>query len=87
MKMQDIRVLGREKGLRFGVGVSKVEAIRALQRAEGNFDCFARAGSGYCDQGDCLFRGACLAMSLEPVPTRKKKKKPGKQPVEGTASE
>ncbi|MGM0759499.1 MAG: hypothetical protein ACQEUB_07285 [Thermodesulfobacteriota bacterium] len=85
--MQDIRVLGREKGLRFGVGVSKVGAIRAIQRAEGNFDCFGRAGSGYCDQGDCLFRAACLAMSLEPVPTRKKKKKPGKQPVEETVSE
>lgn len=87
MKMQDIRVLGREKGLRFGVGVSKVGAIRAIQKAEGNFDCFGRAGSGYCDQGDCLFRSACLAKSLEPVPTGKEKKKPEKQPLKETASE
>ena len=61
--MQDVRALGRKNGLRFGVGMTKVEAIRAIQRSEGNFDCFARAGSGYCDQVKCLFRTACLLLS------------------------
>ncbi|MBS3780294.1 MAG: hypothetical protein KGY41_07845 [Desulfovermiculus sp.] len=61
--MQDVRALGRKNGLRFRVGMTKVEAIRAIQRWEGNFDCFARAGSGYCDQVNCLFRAQCLVLS------------------------
>jgi hypothetical protein len=67
--MQEVRVLGRTKGLRFKVGMTKVEAIRAIQRAEGNFDCFARAGAGYCDQLNCLFRDECLRLSLRRSPT------------------
>ena len=39
---------------------NKVELIREIQRAEGNFDCFGTAGD-YCDQTECLFRGLCLA--------------------------
>lgn len=69
MKMQEVRSLGRTRGLRFGVGMTKIEAIRAIQRAEGNFDCFARAGAGYCDQLDCLFRDECLRLSLRGSPT------------------
>ncbi|MFP4258967.1 MAG: hypothetical protein ACLFRE_08170 [Desulfovermiculus sp.] len=72
--MQDVRDLGRKNGLRFGVGVTKVEAIRAIQRAEGNFDCFARAGSGYCDQLSCLFRAECLSLSQCSVPVKGGKK-------------
>jgi hypothetical protein len=67
MKMQDVRDLGRARGLRFGVGMTKVQAIRAIQRNEGNFDCFARAGSGYCDQVNCLFRTECLRLSQKPA--------------------
>ena len=65
MKMQDVRTLGRKNGLRFGVGMTKVAAIRAIQSSEGNFDCFARAGSGYCDQVNCLFRTECLVLSQQ----------------------
>lgn len=39
---------------------NKVELIREIQRAEGNFDCFGTAGD-YCDQTECLFRELCLA--------------------------
>jgi len=66
--MQDVRLLGRKNGLLFKVGMTKVEAIRAIQLAEGNFDCFARAGSGYCDQADCLFLRDCLVRSQTPKP-------------------
>ncbi|MDA8433331.1 MAG: 2Fe-2S iron-sulfur cluster-binding protein, partial [Nitrospiraceae bacterium] len=34
--------------------------VRAIQRAEGNFDCFGSARSGHCSQDDCLWRQDCL---------------------------
>ncbi|MFP4314909.1 MAG: hypothetical protein ACOC24_03210 [Desulfovibrionales bacterium] len=60
MKMQEIRILAREQGIKFKVGTTKAEAIRALQRSEGNFDCFGTAQAGECDQEQCLFREDCL---------------------------
>jgi hypothetical protein len=44
-----------------GVGTSalhKDALIKAIQLAEGNFDCFDTA-MDYCDQENCLFRGDC----------------------------
>jgi hypothetical protein len=55
---------------------ARIEEVRALQMAEGNFDCYARAGEGYCDQGECLFMDECLEVSrpaLAVVPSRSKK--------------
>jgi hypothetical protein len=40
-------------------GLRKVEMIKAIQRTEGNFDCFSTSGS-YCDQTSWLFRPVCL---------------------------
>ncbi|MEW6327507.1 MAG: hypothetical protein AB1487_07940 [Thermodesulfobacteriota bacterium] len=40
-------------------GLTLADAIRAIQRAEGNFDCFGTA-IVYCDQADCCWRFACL---------------------------
>ena len=62
MKMTEIRAMAKARGLKFGVGVTKVDAIRTLQLDEGNFDCFARAESGYCDQYQCIFREDCLSL-------------------------
>lgn len=45
------------------VMLARVEAVRLEQRAEGNFDCFGRAASGYCDQGGCIFHAECLSVS------------------------
>jgi hypothetical protein len=39
--------------------LQKPELIKAIQLAEGNFDCFETAVD-YCDQVDCLFRVDCL---------------------------
>lgn len=41
-------------------GLTLADAVRAIQRAEGNFDCFATA-IVYCDQNSCCWRFACLA--------------------------
>lgn len=43
-------------------GLTLADAIRAIQRAEGNFDCFATA-IVYCDQADCCWRFACLTIA------------------------
>ncbi len=44
-------------------GLNLVEAVRLLQRLEGNFDCFARSESGFCDQKKCLFYVECMENS------------------------
>ncbi|MFP4587786.1 MAG: hypothetical protein ACLFM3_07060 [Desulfohalobiaceae bacterium] len=61
MKMNEVRAMGRSLGLKFRVGTTKVQAIRSIQLAEGNFDCFDRAGIAGCDQIGCLFRDDCLS--------------------------
>ncbi len=63
MKMKEIRAFAREKEIKIPFAVTKIEAIRIIQHAEGNFDCFARAVGGYCDQEGCVFRDDCLILS------------------------
>ena len=60
MKIQRIREIAREHGLNPGKA-EKAEVIRAIQRGEGNFDCFATAYDGVCDQTGCLWREDCFA--------------------------
>jgi len=58
MKMADIRKKAKEMGLK-PPRLTKVELIRSIQVAEGNFPCFATA-MGYCDQFNCMWREDCL---------------------------
>jgi hypothetical protein len=37
--------------------------IRRRQLKEGNFDCFAKAKSGFCDQSQCKYQIPCLHLS------------------------
>ena len=60
MKIQRIREMARVQGLAPG-RAEKVELIRAIQLKEGNFDCFATAYEGVCDQTGCLWREDCFA--------------------------
>ena len=62
MNMQGIRGIAKTRGISPG-RLGKTCLVRTLQREEGNFDCFARAYSGYCDQSDCLWRQDCLTLS------------------------
>ena len=64
MNMQEIRGIARQLGVNSG-RLTKVRLIHAIQRDEGNFDCFATASDGYCDQAGCLWRTDCLAASKE----------------------
>ena len=59
MNMQEIRALARERGITPG-RTTKVALIRTIQQQEGNFDCFATARDGICDQEHCLWRGDCF---------------------------
>ncbi|MFO0752047.1 MAG: hypothetical protein U0411_01810 [Thermodesulfovibrionales bacterium] len=62
MKIQQIKAIAREKEIKAG-SMKKPELIRAIQRVEGNFDCYGSAASGLCDQPDCRWREDCLEIS------------------------
>lgn len=62
MIMQEIRDLARDRGLK-PAKLKKIELVRKIQKEEGNFDCFASALDGYCDQPKCLWRDDCLEAS------------------------
>jgi hypothetical protein len=44
--------------------LGRVEEVRAMQRAEGHFDCFGRASAYFCDQRACLFHAECLSVPM-----------------------
>lgn len=62
MNMQDIRSIAKEYGLKTGK-LTKVNLVRTIQLTEGNFDCFATASAGECDQTGCLWRDDCLTLA------------------------
>ena len=59
MKVQEIRSLARSHGVKTS-RKNKIELIHAIQQTEGNFDCFATARDGYCDQLKCIWRSDCF---------------------------
>ena len=58
MKMQEIRGIAVRTGVT-GSHRNKRDLVRAIQRTEGNFDCFATDPAGLCDRTDCLWREDC----------------------------
>ena len=60
MKIQRVREIAREQGLDPGKA-EKAELIKAIQIKEGNFDCFATAYGGVCDQTGCRWREDCFS--------------------------
>jgi len=63
VKIKTIQKIAKQKGV-IPTGMAKNDLIRAIQRAEGNFDCFASAVNGFCDQEGCLWRENCLEESM-----------------------
>lgn len=59
MKIQEIRELAKEYNIKTS-RMSKMKLIQEIQVSEGNFDCFASATSGECDQMDCIWRKDCF---------------------------
>lgn len=62
MHINTIRAKARDLGLKTG-RIGKIDLVRNIQQAEGNFDCFATAFDGICDQGSCLWRDECFAQA------------------------
>lgn len=59
MTLQEIRAIARKKRVKPD-GLSKVQLVRVIQKTEGNFDCFASASLGECDQSGCTWRNDCF---------------------------
>ena len=62
MNKHSLQKLARQHHV-FDASLDKAALIRKIQLAEGNFDCYARAGEGECDQSECLWRKDCLLES------------------------
>ena len=60
MNMQDIRERAKDYGIKIS-RMSKLNLIQAIQLNEGNFNCFASAIDGACDQLNCTWREDCFA--------------------------
>jgi hypothetical protein len=60
MNMQEIREVAKEFGIKTG-RMSKLKLIHTIQLSEGNFNCFASAVDGECDQLQCKWREDCFA--------------------------
>lgn len=59
MQMQEIRTIAKNFGIKTS-RQNKVELVRSIQVAEGNFNCFATAVNGVCDQTACIWRDDCF---------------------------
>jgi hypothetical protein len=59
MQMQEIRTIAKNYGIKTS-RQNKVELVRSIQAAEGNFNCFATASNGVCDQVACIWRDDCF---------------------------
>ena len=64
MRVKDITHFARQYALSV-LGLNKTALIHLFQRTEGNFDCFASAREGRCDQLACLWRQDCLQQSAK----------------------
>ena len=62
MNMQEIRGIAKNFGIKTS-RMTKANLIRTIQLSEGNFDCFASAVDGECDQSGCIWREDCFTMS------------------------
>jgi len=59
MTVKQIREIAKQKQIKVS-NMKKENIIRAIQKAEENFDCFGTTTAGNCDQIDCLWREDCL---------------------------
>ncbi len=58
MRIQKVREIAKKKGVN-DFKISKTELIRAIQKAEGNSECFATMHMNECNQINCLWREDC----------------------------
>lgn len=59
MKLEEIRSIAKSHNINPGI-LPKTILIKSIQVSEDNFDCFATAYEGECDQAGCCWRDDCL---------------------------
>jgi hypothetical protein len=59
MKLAEVSTIAKSHKINPGK-LSKIDLIKTIQLHEGNFDCFATAYSGECDQAACNWREDCF---------------------------
>jgi hypothetical protein len=59
MTVNDIKAIAKLYNIPIGKA-KKCDLIRAIQRAEGNQQCYATNTSGCCGQDNCLWREDCV---------------------------
>ncbi len=64
MNVSEIREIAKNVGVKPGK-LSKVNLVRSIQLAEGNFSCFGTASTGECDQKGCLWRKDCFSSARQ----------------------
>lgn len=62
MALRELKEKAKNLGIKPKIGMKKVDLIRSIQTAEGNFSCFGTA-KDYCDQMSCCWREDCLPVS------------------------
>lgn len=58
--MQEIRERAKDFDINT-LRMSKAKLIQTIQLSEGNFNCFASAMDGECDQTNCMWRDDCFS--------------------------
>ncbi len=58
MRLEDVKVIAKERGIQPGKQ-KKADLIRAIQRTEGNEECYASGKAENCGQQGCLWRDDC----------------------------
>jgi hypothetical protein len=59
MTLKQVKKMANEKGIKVG-NMKKDNIIRAIQRAEGNPECFGNTNAKLCVELSCLWRDDCL---------------------------
>lgn len=58
MKLDEVKKIAKERGLQ-SRNMKKADLIRAIQRSEGNTDCYQTNSAESCGQFSCLWRDDC----------------------------
>jgi hypothetical protein len=58
MKLDDVKKIAKDQGIPIR-NMKKVDLVRAIQRNEGNSDCYNSESSDTCGQFSCLWRDDC----------------------------
>jgi len=62
MKLKQVSAIAKTQSIHPGK-LSKTELVKTIQKSEGNFDCYATAYGGACDQAGCSWREDCYEAS------------------------